>query len=64
MNVVILQLLCAVAILTIIAISYVVSQNLGEKGIKPFSHDIFRWIFSFSVGILLFLFGVKLILLL
>lgn len=62
MKIVILKILCAIVILIVIAMTYVILQTLGEKGIKPFKNSIVRWFLSFITGILLFLLGVKFIL--
>lgn len=62
MTIVIIRLLCAVSILFVIAITYVVLQALGEKGINIFNKNIIRWTLSFVVGIFLFLLGAKFIL--
>lgn len=55
MKIVILRLLCAAILLVVIAITYVVLQRLGEKGVNIFRNSIVRWGLSFAVGILLFL---------
>ncbi len=62
MKIVILKILCAIVILIVIAMTYVILQTLGEKGIKLFKNSIVRWFLSFITGILLFLLGVKFIL--
>lgn len=62
MNLVLIRLLCAAVIIVVIAVTYVILQNLREKGVKIFKYGIVRWLISFSVGILLFLLGAKLIL--
>lgn len=61
MKIVILRLLCAVILLVVIAITYVVLQHLGEKGIRIFHNSIVRWCLSFVVGISLFLLVTNLI---
>lgn len=62
MKIVILKILCAAIILIVIAITHVVLQTLGEKGIKMFRNSVIRWCLSFAVGILLFLLGAKFVL--
>lgn len=62
MKIVIFRILCVTSILVVIAITHVVLQTLGEKGIKIFNNRMMRWCLSFGVGVLLFLLGVKLIL--
>lgn len=62
MNLVLIRLLCAAVIIVVIAVTYVILQNLEEKGVKIFRYGIVRWLISFGVGILLFLLGVRLLL--
>ncbi len=62
MNLVLIRLLCVVVLLVVIAVIYVILQNLGEKGIKIFKYGLIRCLIAFIIGILLFLLGVKLIL--
>lgn len=62
MKIVILKILCAIVILIVIAMTYVILQTLGEKGIKLFKISIVRWFLSFIAGILLFLLVAKFIL--
>lgn len=61
LTLVLLRLLCVAILLVVIAITYVILQNLGEKGIKIFRNSIVRWGLSFATGILLFLLAATLI---
>lgn len=61
MKVVIIRLLCAAIVLVAIAITYVVLQAFGKKGIKIFNNGIIRWILSYVVGLALFLIFVNII---
>lgn len=41
MKLVLIRFLCAAAIITVIAVTYVILQNLGEKGVKIFRYNAF-----------------------
>lgn len=61
MKTVIFKLVCVVMMLVMIAVTYVVLQTFGERGVKIFRNGIVRWTASFVVGIGLFLLGVNII---
>ena len=60
MSLALIRFLCAAAIIVVIAVTYVILQNLGEKSVKIFRYGIVRWLIAFAVGILLFLLGARL----
>lgn len=47
--------------MVLIAVIYVILQNLAQKGVRVFQHEAVRWICSFIIGILLFILGASIL---
>lgn len=62
MTTVIIRLLCVAIVLVVIAITYVILETMGKKGVRIFRNGVIRWTLTFVLGIFLFLFGAKFIL--
>lgn len=58
MTTVIIRLLCAAIMLVVMAITYVILETLGKKGVKMFRNGLIRWTLTFVLG----MFGAKFIL--